>query len=68
MVLSMVAFAKILFAGLLSALIMRLPWIGVPLALSAFLLSMRFMGRESPFADMMIFLGSSLFLTVIWQS
>lgn len=64
----MVAFAKILLPALLSALIMRLPWIGVPLAVSAFLLAMRFMERDSPLADLLVFLGSALFVTVILQT
>lgn len=61
----MVAFAKVLLPALLGALIMRLPLIGVPLALSAFLLSMRFLGRDSLLPDMMVLLGSSLMLSVL---
>jgi hypothetical protein len=63
----MVAFSKILFPAFLCALIMRLPWIGVPLAISAFLLTLRYMRRDSPLADMLVFLASSLFLSVILQ-
>lgn len=53
--------------ALLAALITLLPLIGVPLALSAFLLMMRFLNRDSPLPDLMVFLGASLLLSVLCQ-